>query len=64
MIARVLNEHAVLCCAGSTCDKLLDDVYQDLKDINLYDILWTCYHGGRYRQEALLQVCKGVCKLS
>ena len=43
-------------CTGSQCDKLLDDVYQDIKDINLYDILWTCYHGGRPRQEALLQV--------
>ena len=43
-------------CAGTPCDKLLDEVYDDLKDINLYDILWTCYHGGRPRQEALMQV--------
>ncbi len=69
--AHAHNLHAVSCCiddlsapmcnhvhsfAGTQCDKLLDEVYDDLKDINLYDILWTCYHGGRPRQEALMQV--------
>lgn len=44
---------------GTPCDKLLDEVYDDLKDINLYDILWTCYHGGRPRQEALMQARAG-----
>ena len=69
--AHAHNLHAVSCCmddlsapvcihvrpcAGTQCDKLLDEVYDDLKDINLYDILWTCYHGGRPRQQALMQV--------
>ncbi len=71
LILMLVTLHAVTCCidhlsapmcthvhpcAGTQCDKLLDEVYDDLKDINLYDILWTCYHGGRARQEALMQV--------
>lgn len=44
------------CCTGTRCAKLLESAYSDLKDINLYDILWTCYHGSRPRQEASAQV--------
>nr|QOL01248.1 putative extracellular protein TR9_053b [Trebouxia lynnae] len=40
---------------GTQCDKLLHVAYNNLKDINLYDILWTCYHGSRPRQQALMQ---------
>ena len=47
------------CDVGTQCDNLLDNVYNDLKDINLYDILWTCYHGSKPRQEALLQARAG-----
>ena len=45
--------------AGTKCDELLNDVYNNLKDINLYDILWTCYHGGKPRQDALTQARAG-----
>ncbi|KAL3138597.1 hypothetical protein ABBQ32_006363 [Trebouxia sp. C0010 RCD-2024] len=44
---------------GTECAKLLDSAYSDLKDINLYDILWTCYHGSKPRQQALAQVRAG-----
>ena len=46
--------------AGTECAKLLDNAYSNLKDINLYDILWTCYHGSKPRQEALAQVRAGL----
>ena len=45
--------------AGTQCGKLLETAYNDLKDINLYDILWTCYHGSAPRQQALAQARAG-----
>ena len=45
--------------AGTQCGTLVETAYNDLKDINLYDILWTCYHGSAPRQQALAQARAG-----